>query len=118
MSWQLCERLAPLQAFHPIEPKVRRFAADKQRMSRLANLSTEDQAKVDAKLAELGRKTGELWACEITQKPQNPDSLCLLEIAINGHISQPVVLEVSSDNPGDRICSEMDLFYNARLVSA
>ena len=87
-------------------------------MSRLGNLSSEDQAKIDAKLTELRQKTGELWDCEITQQPNVVESLCLLEIAIDGQISKPVVVSDGPSNPADRICSEMDRFYQSRLASA
>ena len=79
-------------------------------MSHYCNLSREDQAKVDSKLAELQRNTGQFWACEVTQLPQGANRNPLLEITVDGHISKPIALKEDGANPADRICSELDRF--------
>ena len=89
-------------------------------MSQYGNLSHEDQAKVDRKLAELQKTTGLSWECEVTQLPQANDRHPLLEITINDRIVKPIALESDqadpadpkSDrpNPADRICAELEKF--------
>ncbi len=79
-------------------------------MSQYGNLSREDQAKVDSKLAELQRNTGQSWACEITQLPQGANRNPLLEITVDGHISKPIALKDDSASPAERICLELERF--------
>jgi hypothetical protein len=83
-------------------------------MSHLDNLGPEDQAKVNAKLADLQQKTGQLWACEVMKKPERSDGTYLLEIKVDGHISRPVILDHEESKPGDRICKELDWAYEGQ----
>ena len=77
-------------------------------MSKFANLSTENHAKVNAKLAELEQMTGRSWSCEVMEKRQGTGEISLLEVAVDGKILRPVVLQ-DDDEPADRICNELDL---------
>lgn len=61
-------------------------------MSQYGSLSKEEQARVDRKLTELQKNTGESWSCEVTQLPQGENQNPLLEIAIDGRITKPILL--------------------------
>ena len=76
-------------------------------MSQYANLTAENRATVDAKLAELQEKTGRAWSCEVIDSP-NHGGLSSLQITVDGHISKPVILDDTDDGPADRICHELD----------
>jgi hypothetical protein len=76
-------------------------------MSHPANFSTEDHKKIDAKLGDLELNTGLHWSYEITHQLQH-DSICLLEITVNGRILRPVILDEDAEKSADRICSELD----------
>jgi hypothetical protein len=83
-------------------------------MRQYGSLSNEDQAKVDKKLTELQKITGESWACEITQLPQGNNRTALLEITVDGCIAKPIPLDGENVDPADRICSELDAFSRQR----
>lgn len=85
-------------------------------MSVFANLSAEDQAMIDKKLAELSQKTGNVWTCEIARQPQTAGGDCYLEIKVNGRHMQPICLEAAADAPGARVCAELDKLYNSGVV--
>jgi hypothetical protein len=80
-------------------------------MSQLNNLSAEDHAKVNAKLADLQHKTGQSWGFDVTTTPGCDQGAYLLEIRVNGQVSRPVVLDGEDHKPGDRICNELDRAY-------
>ncbi|MFL6448724.1 MAG: hypothetical protein ACJ746_13700 [Bryobacteraceae bacterium] len=77
-------------------------------MSQLHNLSAHSRARIDAKLAELRQETGHTWTLEVTKQPGGINSVCLLEIAIDGRITRPIALENNHEKPADRICRELD----------
>ncbi len=83
-------------------------------MTQFDNLCAKDQAKVDAKLAELNEKTGKCWGYEVTKEPERCEGTYFLEIRIDGHISRPVVLNGEDAKPAERICSELDWAYTKR----
>ena len=83
-------------------------------MHKLDNLSADEQAKVENKLEELHEKTSQAWGYEITRRPEADNQLALLEIAVDGRIAKPVVLEENGTNPADRICSELDSLFLRR----
>jgi hypothetical protein len=83
-------------------------------MSQYGSLSKEDQARVDRKLTELQKDTGESWSCEITQLPQGDNRNPLLEIAIDGRIAKPIPLEEEDIDSADRICRELEMFFRQR----
>lgn len=80
-------------------------------MIRFVNLTAEEQTRIDAKLAELKQKSGHLWTCEVTRKPDSTDGDRFLEIAIEGKILKPVMLNPKEACSGERICRELDLAY-------
>jgi hypothetical protein len=83
-------------------------------MSQYGSLSKEEQARVDRKLTELQKNTGESWSCEVTQLPQGENQNPLLEIAIDGRITKPILLGDEDIDPADRICSELETFARQR----
>ena len=83
-------------------------------MSEFVNLNAEEQAKVDGKLVELQVKTDRMWSCEVMKTPEGQDSISLLEITVDGRIAKPVVLDDEAHKPADRICRELDEFYESR----
>jgi hypothetical protein len=78
-------------------------------MIQLSFLSASDQAVVNTKLAEIERKSGNSWACELTREQQVDNHGYLLEVTINGHFMRPVSL--ASDASAERICNELDRLH-------
>ena len=79
-----------------------------ERLSQYANLTADNRAKVDAKLVELGERTGQSWSCEVIDSSGH-GGLSSLEITVDGRMSRPVVLGGAlDDRPADRICNELD----------
>jgi hypothetical protein len=85
-------------------------------MSVFANLSAEDQALIDKKLAELSLKTGDVWTCEIARQTQAAGGDCYLEIKVNGRSLLPICLDAAADAPGSRVSVELDKLYQSRVV--
>ena len=85
-------------------------------MSVFANLSADDQAMIDRKLAELSQKTGKVWTCDIARQPQAAGGDCYLELQVNGRSVQPICLDAAADNPGERVCAELEKLYQSRVV--
>jgi hypothetical protein len=85
-------------------------------MSVFANLSAEDQAMIDRKLAELSQKTGNVWTLDIARQPQTAGGDCYLEVKVNGRSLQPLCLDAATDAPGARACAELDKLYHSRAV--
>ena len=85
-------------------------------MSVFANLSADDQALIDNKLAELSQKTGDVWTCEIARQTQAAGGDCYLEIKVNGRSLLPICLDAAADAPGSRVCGELDKLYQSRVV--
>lgn len=83
-------------------------------MSQLHNLSAQSRARIDAKLAELQQKTGQIWTLEVTKQPGGINGVCLLEISIDGRIARPIALEPNHERPADRICRELDRLYSKK----
>ena len=84
-------------------------------MSQLHNLSAQSRARINAKLADFRQKTGQTWTIEVTKQPDGTNNVCLLEISVDGRITRPIALENSYEKPADRICRELDLFFEARM---
>ena len=63
-------------------------------------------------MTELQKNTGESWSCEVTQLQQGENPL--LEIAIDGRITKPILLGDEDIDPADRICSELETFARQR----
>src|SRR3954452_3329997 len=80
-------------------------------MSQLHNLSATSRARINAKLTELQRKTGQTWALEVTKQPGGINGVCLLEISVDGRIARPIALENNREKAADRICRELDHLY-------
>lgn len=83
-------------------------------MSQLHNLSAQSRARIDAKLAEFRQKTGQTWTLEVTKQPGGINSVCLLEIAIDGRIARPIALQNNDERPADRICRELDRVFEEK----
>ena len=85
-------------------------------LSQLHNLSEQSKAKINAKLAQLRKRTGQRWTVEVTKQPGGINGICLLEIAVDGRIARPIPLESNNhqEKPADRICRELDHLYTQR----
>ena len=84
-------------------------------MSQLHNLSAHSKARINAKLAQLRKRTGKTWTLEVTKQPGGINGVCLLEIAVDGRIARPIPLESNNhEKPADRICRELDHLYTQR----
>ena len=75
-------------------------------MIQLSYLTAQNQAIVDAKLAEIEERSGSAWACELSQQQQLNDRGYLLEVTVNGRFLQPVSL--GADTSANHICAELE----------
>ena len=85
-------------------------------MNQFGNLSANEQANVDAKLAELQQQTGRSWACTVTQRQDANGPDPLLEIVVDGNTDKPIELTGDSSAPAERICRELDQFAAAKAA--
>jgi hypothetical protein len=83
-------------------------------MSQLHNLSAHSRARINAKLTEFQRQTGQTWTLEVTKQPGGINGVCLLEISVDGRIARPIALENNHERPADRICRELDRVFEER----
>jgi len=77
-------------------------------MKRFANLSAEEKARVDEKLAELRDRTGTQWAYSVQQTPGESKKPPLLEIIVDGRISRPIALQRTEDSPAEELCRALE----------
>jgi hypothetical protein len=92
-------------------------------MDRFANLSAEEKAKVDAKLAELCDRTGTHWAYSVMRTPGESNTPPLLEIIVDGRICRPITLPRTTESPAEAVCRALEkqaqqLLTRARATSA
>jgi hypothetical protein len=85
-------------------------------MSVFANLSSEDQALIGRKLAELSNKTGNVWTIDVARQPGAAGGDCYREVKVNGRSLEPICVDSESDAPGTRAGAELDKLYQSRLV--
>ena len=79
-------------------------------MSLYKNLPAPERAKVESKLAALRQQTGRSWSYQILDKQWQREITPLLEITVDGKISQPIELPETTDSPGEVLCRELDQY--------
>jgi hypothetical protein len=77
-------------------------------MSLYKNLSTEEKVKVESKIAALRNQTGRCWDYQVLDKQGQSEVAPLLEILVDGKISQPIRLPDSPEFPAEILCREFD----------
>jgi hypothetical protein len=105
-----CQRLVSLLT------KIRRPQKKEPRngMSLYKNLSAEEKSKVDSKIAALRDQTGHCWDYQVLDKQGQSEVTPLLEIVVDGKISQPIKLPRLPDRPAEILCREFDQYAARR----
>jgi hypothetical protein len=83
-------------------------------MSLYQNLPAEEKTKIDAKIAALCDQTGHSWDYQVLDKQGQSEVAPLLEIVVDGKISQPIKLPRLPDRPAEILCRELDQYAARR----
>ncbi|MCU1292552.1 MAG: hypothetical protein JWP08_1402, partial [Bryobacterales bacterium] len=73
-----------------------------------------EKLKIQSKIAALRDQTGRSWDYQVLDKQGQSEVAPLLEIVVDGRISQPIKLPKSPDFPAEILCREFDQYASRR----